>query len=843
MALESSIKVATTGTFNAKQTPFPLSRSRLVLIAVFVFAATSSIVNATPLGFFQSQRPSNSSQRTLTFDERVIYQKAIEEVYWRHRIWPGDRPDPKPSLEAVMPQAQIENKVADYLRESQALEDYWQRPITPDQLQAEMERIASHTKQPGVLRELFDALGNDPFVIAECVARPVLTERLVTELNNEDRVNLARIAWREQPSQAWVAKTETQVPVPMAAVSGANYTLPAIASDVPDSCTVPWTPTSTTNAPAGRTFYTAVWTGAEMIVWGGWDEVVTYFNTGGRYNPSTDSWTATSITSAPNARAQHTAVWTGSQMIVWGGSDNNGTNVFNSGGRYNPSTDSWTATSPANAPTARQFHTAVWTGREMIVWGGKGGGPSHFNTGGRYNPSTDSWTATSITSAPNARAQHTAVWTGSQMIVWGGDNGSVYFRTGARYNPSTNGWTATSTTDAPGGRSAHTAVWTGSQMIVWGGFDGTFRLNTGGKYNPSTDSWTATSTNNAPVGREFHTAVWTGSEMIVWGGGSYQNTGGKYNPGTDTWTATDTTRAPAGRTVLAGVWTGSQMIVWGGSNSHALNTGGRYCPEAPAQVILYNQYNNPGTDYTVSATFTDSPSHNSDLADDFVVPGGQTWHVQSIDAQGAYFSGSGPANSFNVFFYSASGGFPGTRVYSATNRPFTQSGSTFTLNLPTPAVLTAGTYWFEVQANMTFSTDGEWGWKDRTATSNNAAVWRNPGGGFGMCPSWSRRGATCNIDASAPDQVYRLSGTIAVSSPSPTPTPTPSHTPTATPTATHTPTALPTATATATATATTTATPTPTASPTPTPTPTPCTGRCSPTPRPRSTPHVRPNPS
>ena len=52
-----------------------------------------------------------------------------------------------------------------------------------------MERIASHTKQPGVLRELFDALGNDPFVIAECVARPVLTERLITELNNEDRVN------------------------------------------------------------------------------------------------------------------------------------------------------------------------------------------------------------------------------------------------------------------------------------------------------------------------------------------------------------------------------------------------------------------------------------------------------------------------------------------------------------------------------------------------------------------------------------------------------------------------------------------------------------------------------
>jgi N-acetylneuraminic acid mutarotase len=805
--------------------PFSPFLDRLVLMALLVFIATPSIVNATALGFFQG--PSNSSQRTLTFEERVIYQRAIEEVYWQHRIWPATNASPKPSFDKVMSQAQIEKKVEDYLRDSLALENYWKRPIPSGELQAEMERIASHTKQPLVLRELFAALGNDPLVIAECLARPVLAERLLTELNNEDRMNLARIAWRKQSSQCLFAKTETQLPVTMAAVSSANYTLPAIASDVPDSCTVPWTPTSTTNAPAGRIFYTAVWTGAEMIVWGGWDGVVTYFNTGGRYNPSTDSWTATSTTNAPTARDAHTAVWTGSRMIVWGGSDNNGTNVFNTGGRYNPGTDSWTATSTANSPTARQFHTAVWTGSQMIVWGGKSGGPGNFNTGGRYNPGTDAWTATSTTSAPNARAEHTAVWTGSQMIVWGGDNGSVYFRTGARYNPSTNGWTATSTTNAPAGRSAHTAVRASSQMIVWGGFDGTLRLNTGGKYDPGTNSWTATSTNNAPVGREFHTAVWTGSEMIVWGGGAYENTGGKYNPGTDSWAATDTTRAPAGRTDLAGVWTGNQMIVWGGfGNGGALNTGGRYCPEAPAQVILYNQYNNSGTDYTVSATFTDSPSHNSDLADDFVVPGGQTWHVQSIDAAGVYFSGSGPANSFNIFFYRNSGGFPGTRVFSATNRPFTQSGSAFTVNLPTPAVLSAGTYWFEFQANMTFNTEGEWGWRDRTTTSNNAAVWRNPGGGFGMCPSWSRRGVTCHIDASAPDQIYRLSGTIAASSPSPTPTPTPTHTPTATPTAT--------------ATATATATPTPTASPTPTPTPTPCTGRCSPTPGQRPTPMPRP---
>ena len=43
-----------------------------------------------------------------------------------------------------------------------------------------MDRMAKHTKQPEVLRELFAALGNDPFVIAECLARPALADRLLT---------------------------------------------------------------------------------------------------------------------------------------------------------------------------------------------------------------------------------------------------------------------------------------------------------------------------------------------------------------------------------------------------------------------------------------------------------------------------------------------------------------------------------------------------------------------------------------------------------------------------------------------------------------------------------------
>src|SRR6266436_9381494 len=170
-----------------------IAQSRLFslrpLLALFLCAAAicSMIVTGTLLAFWRSDVPAQASQHSLTFAERVAYQQAIEEVYWRHRIWLKNRPDPKPSLDAVMSQAQLEKKVADYLRKSQALQDYWQEPITSEQLQAEMDRMAQHTKQPEILRELFQALGNDPFIIAECLARPTLAERMLVELQGGSR--------------------------------------------------------------------------------------------------------------------------------------------------------------------------------------------------------------------------------------------------------------------------------------------------------------------------------------------------------------------------------------------------------------------------------------------------------------------------------------------------------------------------------------------------------------------------------------------------------------------------------------------------------------------------------
>jgi N-acetylneuraminic acid mutarotase len=574
-------------------------------LAILLFCGVAcSMLTATLLGFRSSGSPSKSSIRMLTFAERVEYQRAIEDVYWRHRIWPKENPDPKPPLNGVMSQTQLEKKVEDYLRDSQVLEDYWQRPLTAEQLQAEMDRMAQHTRQPEVLNELFEALGNDPFVIAECLARPVLSERLVADLSAQDKTKLSHSTRTKELSRMSMAATS----------ASAAYTLPKVREGDSPCTDDTWTPTSLTNVPSTRAGHTAVWTGTEMIVWSGIIDL-NYTNTGGKYNPSTDSWTATNTTSAPTGRDARAAVWTGSEMIIWGGFD--GTNSLNTGGKYNPGTDSWTVTSTTNGPAARNSNTAVWTGSEMIVWGG--GDAVYFNTGGRYNPSTDSWTTTSTTNAPAARVDHTAVWTGSEMIVWGGSAAfPTFFNTGGKYNPSTDSWTATSTTNVPAARDRHTAVLAGNEMIVWGGSDGTHRLNTGGRYDFGTDSWVATSTVNAPTARYSHTAVGTGSEMIVWGGTndvSPFNTGGRYEPGADTWTATSTTNAANARYAHTAVWTGSEMIVWGGVdiNGNRLNTGSRYCAQSGAPFTLSAAGRKVQGINTVRLTWSGATSTNIDV--------------------------------------------------------------------------------------------------------------------------------------------------------------------------------------------------------------------------------------
>ena len=139
--------------------------SRHGLIAPFLCAAACLIVTGTLLAFLRPESPAkvpDPAAAGLTFAERVAHQRAVEEVYWRHRIWPKKRLDRKPSLDAILSQAQLEKKVKDDLRRSQALDDYWQRPITVEQLQAEMDRMAKNTNSPRCCANFLKRSGTTP---------------------------------------------------------------------------------------------------------------------------------------------------------------------------------------------------------------------------------------------------------------------------------------------------------------------------------------------------------------------------------------------------------------------------------------------------------------------------------------------------------------------------------------------------------------------------------------------------------------------------------------------------------------------------------------------------------
>lgn len=370
-----------------------------------------------------------------------------------------------------------------------------------------------------------------------------------------------------------------------------------------------WTPTSLVNVPEQRVWHTAVWTGSKMIVWGGQSNTED-LNTGGVYEFSSNTWTPTSIINAPLKRQIHTAVWTGSKMIIWGGFcftcgiDTAG----NTGGVYDPENDTWVPTTTVNAPSARSYHTVVWTGSKMIVWGG------FENSGGIYDPENNTWVSTSTVNAPTPRYWHTAVWTGSNMIVWGGNDSVNNFlnvvNTGGIYDPISDSWIPTDTVNAPSPRIEHTAVWTGNEMIVWGAGD--TNDNSGARYNPITNTWTPTSLTNAPSARYVHTAIWTGTKMLVWGGlaavipSSYAlNTGGIYDPVTNTWSTVTLSNAPLRRYLHRAVWTGEKMIVWGGLYENGtINSGGVYYNPAiigvnnnggsiPKEFKLDQNYPNP----------------------------------------------------------------------------------------------------------------------------------------------------------------------------------------------------------------------------------------------------------
>jgi hypothetical protein len=267
-----------------------------------------------------------------------------------------------------------------------------------------------------------------------------------------------------------------------------------------------------------RAGHAAVWTGSEILVWGG-DSGPGIRQGGAAYSPSTDTWRPLPAASAVPTTVWDVAVWTGTEMVVWGNEDA-------SGFAYSTAENRWRAI--AATPLSPRLRPAfVWTGNALIIWGGcdwrihpqcddRLTGADELSDGAAYNPQTDSWRARAP-SPLSRRDAPQAVWTGREMIVWGGEAPSAAAGAyGAAYDPRTDTWRT-----IPAGplspRARHTPVWTGTEMIVWGGSQGAIPLGDGAVYRPSDNTWRMLPPAPTPA-RDRHGSVWTGKEMVIAGG-------------------------------------------------------------------------------------------------------------------------------------------------------------------------------------------------------------------------------------------------------------------------------------------------------------------------------------
>ncbi|HYO60360.1 MAG TPA: hypothetical protein VEU29_00495 [Actinomycetota bacterium] len=339
---------------------------------------------------------------------------------------------------------------------------------------------------------------------------------------------------------------------------GEQAPVPAVAAPLQEWERIPDAPIG------GRTSALTAWTGEELIVTGGLGAGNGALTDGAAYDPRAGEWEK--IPPAPSAFAGRTAVWTGTELILWGGEFGDGSHLApDTGLAFDPATREWRAL-PDAPYWSLAGHSAVWTGTEMIVWGGVVTNPTRAAA---YDPAADEWRR--IPNGPlGSRHGHEAVWTGDRMIVWGGLSqgpSPVLEGEGAEYDPATGEWTEIP--EAPLEDVIDpVSFWTGEEVVVVGGLGETMASRAGAAYDPVERRWRVIEDAPVAIARggsptpltDMHTTpLWTGTlAVFVTPDGILT-----YDPEEDRWLKPAAPR-DAWRLGAASAWADDRVILWSG---------------------------------------------------------------------------------------------------------------------------------------------------------------------------------------------------------------------------------------------------------------------------------------
>jgi len=285
--------------------------------------------------------------------------------------------------------------------------------------------------------------------------------------------------------------------------------------------------------------------------------------------------------------------WTGRELLVWGGMGRDRL-VHADGAAFDPATGRWRPL--PSAPQAQQFDRrnghAVWTGRELLVWGGtapedgaRAEGPMRPGDGLAYDPARDAWRRLPAPPRPLPPSAGLALWTGRKLLVVDAEADREVAEgglAGAAYDPVADRWRMLPASPRLGGGQllGRTVLWAGTRLLVW-----TFWTRPGGPapispdsdgvalwaYDPAADRWTTLPAPSGPVQSSLvrSTLAWNGREVLA-----VQNTteippdpprfAGRYDPEGDRWAAiaAPPRRVPFGDDAAL-VWTGAALLAGG----------------------------------------------------------------------------------------------------------------------------------------------------------------------------------------------------------------------------------------------------------------------------------------
>jgi hypothetical protein len=298
-------------------------------------------------------------------------------------------------------------------------------------------------------------------------------------------------------------------------------------------------------------------------------------------------------------RERAAVVWTGRQLVYWGGASRPPVRAHADGAAFNPDTNRWATLPPA--PEGQEHleghdGVAVWTGREVLVWGGltdTGEAPNVARPadGVAYDPARRSWRR-----LPRPPLQlrwvsvnQWVVWTGRELMAGGVEAGPGGGTRAGAYDPATNRWRllprSPRLTGGPGHLQARTAMWAGTRLLVWSFWSPTARTANNPTavaarpeaepdgidlwaYDPATDRWTVLPDPPGEVRRVVAGAsmVWTGREVVIASAQTAQRRtvtrAGRYDPDRAAWTPIAPPPRPRSPNLgpVTLEWTGSAVV-------------------------------------------------------------------------------------------------------------------------------------------------------------------------------------------------------------------------------------------------------------------------------------------